>query len=95
MFITHSKLHNQLDANYEICQYDAVSQIQTCIKNVTQWMNDNKLKLNEDKTEILAIGLKHQTSKLKFGSLNIGEDIAFSPSARNLGVLMDSQLDMA
>jgi hypothetical protein len=56
-------------------------------------MTQNKLQLNDSKTEALLVGGKcgsDQTLKLTIGQ----SDIAFSESVRNLGVTFDDNLSM-
>ena len=59
-------------------------------------MRTNKLKLNDDKTEVVLFGTRQQMEKLKESDIfeiKIGnEKIKPSPSARNLGFYMESQL---
>jgi hypothetical protein len=58
-------------------------------------MAQNKLKLNNDKTELLTISSSRQQNKIIPTTLTIGNDIV-SPSttARNLGVILDSNLQL-
>ena len=50
-------------------------------------MNNNKLKLNEDKTEFLVIGSKYHLKKVNVEHIILGEDcIPKTEQARNLGV---------
>ena len=59
-------------------------------------MRTNKLKLNDDKTEVVLFGTRQQMAKLENSeSINItigNEVIKPVPSARNLGYFMESQL---
>ena len=55
-------------------------------------MNDNFLKLNGDKTELLIITTREELSKISDISFKVG-DQSISPSddpPRNLGVIFDS-----
>ena len=56
----------------------------------------NKLKLNDDKTEVFLFGTRKQMEKLKendtFETKIGNEKIKPSPSARNLGFYMECQL---
>ena len=55
------------------------------------WVVQNKLRLNDDKKEILLIGSAPGTDLP--ASLCVGQsDIPFSRGVRNLGVIFDSQL---
>ena len=63
-----------------------------CIHDIKTWMTLNYLKLNEDKTEVLVIGSRYH-KKPPFSPLLIGqEEITGSTSARNLGVIFDTQM---
>ena len=72
---------------------DAVIAIENCIRDVRAWMRDDKLMLNDDKTEFLIIGTERQLSvdKIKIGQ---GE-VSPASSVRNLGTWFDSHLDMS
>ena len=60
-------------------------------------MSQNKLKLNNDKTEIILFGSKKHLAELDIPSLSVaGIDVQVSSEpVRNLGALFDSQLSMA
>ena len=70
--------------------------LKACIKDIHKWMRTNKLKLNNEKTEVLLFGTRQQLEKLgedntfeiKLGS----EVIKPTPSARNLGFHVEAQL---
>ena len=57
-------------------------------------MSANFLSLNPDKTEFLLIGHPKQLSKLDHPTLSLPDDVTLSlaKSARNLGVIFDSDL---
>jgi hypothetical protein len=58
-------------------------------------MNENKLKLNEDKTEFLVLSSSRQKHKIQDRTITIGNSsIHPSATAKNLGVMMDSHLTM-
>ena len=59
-------------------------------------MKQNKLKLNEEKTESIVFGTRRQLKNLKIYSFLLGGDtILRSNTARNLGVIMGQYLDMS
>ena len=60
-------------------------------------MSQNKLKLNNDKTEIILFGSKKHLAELNIKSLSVaGTDVSVaSEPVRNLGAMFDSQLIMA
>ena len=69
--------------------------IQTCIEAVLSWMNSNKLILNTDKTEVIAVSTSSRLSRVDCNSANIGgSSIPFRTSVKYLGVKIDQTLSM-
>ena len=54
----------------ELCSVE--TGIQTCIEDILLWMNSNKLMLNTDKTEVMAVGTSSHLSRVECNSANIG-----------------------
>ena len=65
----------------------AVSSLETCLSDIQTWMLENKLKLNNDKTEALLLHLSSKSfSVSKPTAISLGGcEISFSSSAENLG----------
>jgi hypothetical protein len=76
--------------------FDLVSrQTERCVLRVRCWMESNKLKLNDEKTEAMVVGSRSRTSVLDTGHLAIGgSSISFQPKVRDLGVVLDARLTM-
>ena len=73
---------------------DSLEVLRACISDVKIWAVNNKLSLNESKTEIL-----HFTSKFRreqcLSNVNVGDSqIEPVPCARNLGVIFDQHMTM-
>ena len=71
---------------------DAISRIEACVADIRIWKNDNFLKLNDDKTELLDITTREDLSKISDTSIKVGHQ-SISPSddpPRNLCVIFDS-----
>ena len=68
--------------------------LQDTISEISSWMASNFLSLNPSKTEFLLIGLPAQLAKIDNPLLSMpsGINIQSVPSARNLGVIFDSNL---
>ena len=66
--------------------------IKACFQDIKDWMAENFLKLNEDKTELLNIGPYESTVQ----SLNLSKDISISvkEKAKNLGFIFDNELNL-
>ena len=69
--------------------------IEACVDYIRGWMLQNKLMLNDNKTELLIIGTCKQISKLNVNGVVVGDSVVKpSINARNLGVHFDAQLNM-
>ena len=63
--------------------------IEQCVRDIDDWMVINKLKLNQDKTEVVLISSRYRP-RPPLDSLQIGNvTVVPSSSARNLGVIFD------
>jgi len=74
---------------------DASERIKSGYDAISAWLSVNFLKLNDGKTEVLAVGSSAVVARLKTSvpAIPLGSFLAdFSPSVRNLGVLFDEQL---
>ena len=70
-------------------------QIEDCLLEISHWMNKNKLKLNQDKTELLLIHSKFRKEPT-FAPLNCGTEIITpSKSAKNIVVTFDSNISLS
>ncbi len=69
-----------------------LSKLTECVKNVKDWMNNNFLLLNSDKTEILLIGPKNSTQNLLDHNLQLDRCTVPSSTVKNLGVILDNLL---
>ena len=71
--------------------------LEKCLCDISVWMSQNKLKLNNDKTEIILFGSKKHLAELNIKSLSVaGTDVSVaSEPVRNLGAMFDSLLIMA
>ncbi len=69
-----------------------LSKLTECVKNVKDWMTNNFLLLNSDKTEILLIGPNNSTQNLLDYNLQLDGCPVTSATVKNLGVILDSNL---
>ena len=66
-----------------------------CITRIRDWMSSNRLRLNEDKTQVIWLGTRQQLDKVMVQDLNLPNAmVSFSTVVNDLGVLLDSQLTM-
>lgn len=81
----------QLYISTEPSDAAAINSITNCLLAINKWMNDNFLKLNEDKTEVLLCGPK---SKREMLTKNLGGlTPCLKPEVTSLGVILDSDLN--
>ena len=78
---------------------DVLKRIECCLKDIKQWMVQNFMKLNEDKTEFILLGAKNDMKKI--GSLTLEVDGTLitnitcdGDAAKSLGVMMDENMNM-
>ena len=73
----------------------ARERIELCISDIKSWMSKNKLKLNDDKTELLIVSSKNAQNKIQNKTIQIGSStISASTNVRNLGIYLDSNMSM-
>ncbi|XP_072018212.1 uncharacterized protein [Amphiura filiformis] len=73
----------------------AVSRIEKCIQDVKLWAIENKLVLNDAKTEVLHFRSRFSNTSSPSPTVTIGDsEINASSCARNLGVHFDDELRM-
>jgi hypothetical protein len=72
-----------------------VRRMERCIDDIRSWMYANKLKLNEDKTEVLVVARKCDALKLGDIQVRVG-DALISPKrkVKNLGAYFDDEMSM-
>ena len=72
-----------------------IRQTELCIEDTKVWMDSNKLKLNDDKTELILFKNKFQIKDHVDMSLSInGCDIVTSCKVKNLGIIFDEDLSL-
>lgn len=73
----------------------ALDKLQQCVSDLRIWMDKNKLKLNNEKTEFFIAGTYQSLQKLPKLQLTVGESIIEpSRNIRNLGIVFDENMTM-
>ncbi|XP_077988273.1 uncharacterized protein LOC144442775 [Glandiceps talaboti] len=73
----------------------AITQIEKCLRDIKNWMTDNKLQLNDGKTEVLVLHSKFDNSPNPISDIQINSTVIMPVTfARNLGVTFDSTLQL-
>ena len=88
----------QLQKHIRACEIQANRQyLAQCVVAVDGWCSSRWLQLNPDKTELIWFGSRTNIKRLQQEdtSLQIGTTVIISvPSARNLGIYMDTETSM-
>ena len=56
-------------------QADAVASIEHCIQDIRQWMSQDKLLMNDAKTELLLVGTRQQLAKITSDGITVGHSV--------------------
>ena len=95
-FDDDTQLYLSLRPDDQASQDAAVAAMEACIRNVRLWMLEDKMKINDAKTEFLLIGIRPQLKKVDIDSLKIGDSV-ITPSkdaVRNVGSWFDETFSM-
>ena len=95
LFADDTQLLKPMDPTSSDSQFQAFSFLENSISKVASWMTQNKLKMNESKTEFIVFGTRKQLSKVHQTAISVGgEDITAKQCVRNLGSMFDTELKM-
>ena len=73
----------------------ALERLERCIADLRHWMNMNRLKLNDSKTEFIIFGTNSKLAKIETMSVRVGDEkIMAVNQVRNIGAYFDSKLQM-
>ena len=85
-----------LSPNSATDQAEAVCAMERCIGDLRKWMYQDKLKINDDKTEFLIIGSRQQLLKINHCTIRVGTiDVKPVSEVRNLGSWFNSNFFMS
>ena len=74
-------------------QQESLRRMEACVNDIRTWMRLNKLKLNDDKTELIIIAPARHAHKVTINSIKIGDcTVKSSRTARNLGATFDDTM---
>jgi len=72
-----------------------LTETNNCYSDIQNWMVQNKLQLNGEKTEAMLVGTKNKLASVSIKSIQLGNNvITLSDSVKNLGVTLDNTLSM-
>ena len=89
-------INKDFDPDQPIQEKETLVTLSTSIHTIGDWMNENRLKLNKDKTEIIYFGSKKQLAKCEHVNKSVQMDdelIQTSPCVRYVGTWFDNELN--
>ncbi len=90
-----SQLYISFKPSNQIEKCEALNSVERCLSEIVSWMNNNMLKINEDKTEVIIFSSKNNEQQVESLSITIGDEtILPSKCVRNLGAFLDSKVNM-
>ena len=93
-FADDSELYSCLPTEPESA-LSALRNVDSCCRQIKIWMTKNKLKLNEQKTEVLLCGPSSRRETVPVDCLSVGEESTpFSNVVKTLGVTLVAELSM-
>lgn len=73
----------------------SISCLELCVKEVRQWLQNNMLMLNDEKTEVILLGSRHHLKQNPSIDITVGNsNITSVHCVRNLGAYFDSIMSM-
>ena len=74
---------------------DGLARIQLCVSEIREWVNQNMLKLNDDKTELIVFTSKYKQDLYNDLSITIGDTVVdCSSQVKDIGVIFDRVLSL-
>lgn len=90
-----TQLYVSFKPQNELAKSNALTLVEHCLTDIEKWMNENMLKLNSDKTEVMLFTSKHNAKHMNSVVVRVGDtEIASVSSVKNLGVIFDSAMNM-
>ena len=90
-----TQLYLSFKADSSTAQNDAMKAMENCITAIRAWMIEDKLRLNDSKTEFMIVGTRQQLAKVNIDQLCVGESsIVPVTLVKNLGSWFDKNMSM-
>ena len=72
-FADDTQLYLSFNPDNSLNEAEAVYSMEQCIRAIRAWMQADRLKLNENKSEVMLIGTSQQLTKVNLGTLTVGD----------------------
>ncbi len=95
LYADDTQLYLSFDLCDSVSQLESLHKMQQCVCSVKSWMTHNKLKLNDEKTEIVFMSSRFNRNPISLDSFAIdATHIKPATSVRNIGVIFDDAMTM-
>ena len=92
-FADDHSLNHAFKANNREQEAETMNCLEQCVLNVNRWMNQNRLKMNSEKTEFILFGSQQHLHKCSTKSINVcGDLVKCREKIRLLGTWLDQSL---
>ena len=96
LYADDTQLYFSYDINSPHDELTVRSKIEKCVADIKSWMTANKLKLNDEKNELIMFTTPRMHSRIQDNHIQIANaKIQSAHSARNLGIFLDENMTMA
>ena len=93
-FADDHSIRDSFKASNRRAELQTITNLQHCMLNIKQWMDQARLKMNPSKTEFIYFGFNRQLAKCSENEILVAGDLILrSEVIRYLGVWMDSSLN--
>ena len=94
-FVDDHVLKSSFKASSRVTEKESVSSLESTLVNVKTWMDQNRLKMNDGKTEFIMFASKKQLEKCVTTSIDVnGTTVNCSPIIKYLGVWLDQHMQL-
>jgi len=94
-YVDDTQIYLSFKPNSGTSQEVAVRVMERCIEKITRWLIQDRLLINDNKTEFMITGTRQQLCKLQAMNIKVGSlEIKPSSQVRNLGCWFDPNLYM-
>jgi hypothetical protein len=95
LYADDTQLYMSFSCTDTSSQLTCLQNVENCVSQIKAWMSDNKLKLNDEKTEVMYISSRYYQKFLELPHFSIDcVHIEPATSARNIGIIFDNIMSM-
>ena len=95
LYADDTQLYLSFNIKDHSSQQECLEDMQQCVSKIKSWMTCNKLKLNDEKTEVMFMSSRHYHKSIDLNGFAV-DSVIIEPatSVRNIGVIFDNIMTM-